>query len=521
MMISGGEMDQKTDHAEIEVDGLRRRTLMLQGVENYKEKRYPEALSAYEEAIQLDSNNSGAYVGKGDCLRQLGNYRLAILAYEQAISIDPSNSSAYVGSGYTLLELGEYSRASLAYVQAIRLNPKNASAYNVAGQTLYSQRRFREALQAFDDAIRLAQEDNNIAGFHNNRGKALLELERYQEALDAFVLALQFKPGNTKYQENILSIPKYERFNKANEYCDKADELSPQQRIEEALQFIAKGFQVDPDHIRAAIGKGFSLLNCCRYEAALGKFDQLLQLYPKHLQALLGKGKALYSLKHYNEALIAFNQALLLDSRSESANVGKGHTYLALNRTIDALKCFGDGILLQTKDVSCYVTVGYLLWEFQFFEAVISTYEMAFQRIPDLASRYLTNDALSTLMVFWPYLAACMEILREDAASVALYLSVRDTLTICGLQEAAAEAQQKAVTRALATIGKPDNDQLWSLICYETSNQPANVQFELLQRYVLNASVVPQQRDTFERISSLYPKLFENSDIPTSRKKSE
>src|SRR4051794_12359795 len=56
----------------------------------YYEKRYAEALSMYEQAIQFDPNFVSAYIGKGNALSGLNRYTEALSMYEQAIQLDPN-----------------------------------------------------------------------------------------------------------------------------------------------------------------------------------------------------------------------------------------------------------------------------------------------------------------------------------------------------------------------------------------------------------------------------------------------
>ncbi len=48
----------------------------------YQEKRYAEALSVYEQAIQLDPNYITAYIGKGNAFSALKRYAEALSVYE-------------------------------------------------------------------------------------------------------------------------------------------------------------------------------------------------------------------------------------------------------------------------------------------------------------------------------------------------------------------------------------------------------------------------------------------------------
>ncbi len=90
-----------------------------QGDEDFKQQNYQTALVAYEEALRLTSmntgtSNSGASVpwrfkrspeisdvkvhatfGKAEALRMLKRYDEAVTVYEQAIQIDSKNDFAY------------------------------------------------------------------------------------------------------------------------------------------------------------------------------------------------------------------------------------------------------------------------------------------------------------------------------------------------------------------------------------------------------------------------------------------
>ena len=48
-------------------------------------KQTNEALLAFEKAIELDANNSDAYLGKGDALTYSKKFKDAIAAYDMAI----------------------------------------------------------------------------------------------------------------------------------------------------------------------------------------------------------------------------------------------------------------------------------------------------------------------------------------------------------------------------------------------------------------------------------------------------
>ena len=239
-------------------------------------------------------------------------------------------------------------------------------------------------------------------------------------------------------------------------------------------------------------------------------FDKALLFDAKQVQTLIGKGKVLHEMEHYDEALIAFNLALLLDNRLAPAYVGKGHTYLQQNRSMDALKCYGEAIDLHTDDISCYINVGDILLDLQFYDEVIHMYEKAFHLIPGLRS----TDPEQQNMLFrslWQgqYLTAVRELVRHESAHIAIYLSMEETLTVLGFHNEATEALERALMLGL-TKDSGDASQIKSLILHpQIKHHPAHIHFELLQRYITCGLSRPQRRVAVERISSLYPELFE------------
>ncbi|MEO1404045.1 MAG: tetratricopeptide repeat protein, partial [Cyanobacteria bacterium J06635_1] len=58
-------------------------------------KRYDEAISAYEKAIELDPDDATAHYNLGNTYKALKRYDEAISAYEKAIELDPDDATAH------------------------------------------------------------------------------------------------------------------------------------------------------------------------------------------------------------------------------------------------------------------------------------------------------------------------------------------------------------------------------------------------------------------------------------------
>lgn len=66
-----------------------------------------DAIKCYDEAINLDSNYTKAWSGKGTALAMQGKYDEAIEYLDEAINLDPNSAPVYKFKGTVLLYSGE------------------------------------------------------------------------------------------------------------------------------------------------------------------------------------------------------------------------------------------------------------------------------------------------------------------------------------------------------------------------------------------------------------------------------
>jgi|GEM_PF-6345350 len=85
------------------------------GDELYNQRKYYDAIKAYEEAIKLNPNYANAWNNMGNALNDQGKYEDAIKAYEEAIRLKPNFSEAWYNKGYALYNLGKYDDAIKAF----------------------------------------------------------------------------------------------------------------------------------------------------------------------------------------------------------------------------------------------------------------------------------------------------------------------------------------------------------------------------------------------------------------------
>jgi tetratricopeptide (TPR) repeat protein len=80
----------------------------------YAQKRYEEALAAYERALALEPWESAYWNSKGNALWDLKRYEEALTAYERANALDPKDAFAWTNKINLLKQLGRTADAQEA-----------------------------------------------------------------------------------------------------------------------------------------------------------------------------------------------------------------------------------------------------------------------------------------------------------------------------------------------------------------------------------------------------------------------
>lgn len=84
---------------------------------------------------QLNRSDLAYLLGfRGIDYNQLGQPKLAIQDYDQAIQLQPDDSESFYNRGNAYVRLGRYQRAIRDYDQATKLEPLNSRAFYARGQ---------------------------------------------------------------------------------------------------------------------------------------------------------------------------------------------------------------------------------------------------------------------------------------------------------------------------------------------------------------------------------------------------
>jgi predicted O-linked N-acetylglucosamine transferase (SPINDLY family) len=233
---------------------------------NSREKgRLDEAITFYQEALQLNPNFVEAYNNLGSALQENGRFEEAITYYKKALQLNPNVPVAYYNLGSALHKNGHLDEAITYYQKALQLNPNNPIAYNNLGSAFQENGRLDEAITYYRKALQL---NPNYANAYNNLGSALQEKKLFDEAISCYQKSLRLNPNSDKAYNNLGTAFK----NKG--------------QLDEAITCYQKALQLNPNSTNAHYNLGTVLKEQAKFSEAVAAYDRVLESDPNHLLAL-------------------------------------------------------------------------------------------------------------------------------------------------------------------------------------------------------------------------------------------
>ncbi len=130
----------------------------FKGCALYNLDYYEEAIKDFEKAIEIDEKFVLAWQNKGDCLQKLGRDEEAIAAYDKVTSLD-DDYSVWLSKSVSLCNLNRYSEAVKASETAIAIEPEDYEAWYVKASCSAAMQDSEQALESLQKALSLNLEE--------------------------------------------------------------------------------------------------------------------------------------------------------------------------------------------------------------------------------------------------------------------------------------------------------------------------------------------------------------------------
>ncbi len=197
---------------------------LVQGNHHFQSGDYAQAITAYDNCIELASDIGEPYFLRGNAKSEAKLYRDAIEDYGQAMAhkdqpflslvLDINEFlrsrflvMVYFNCGNALAALDDYEEALLYYGKAIEVSLGEPVAFGREqalfnrGNTYMDLGKFREAIGDYDKAIALGEERVIF-----NKGNALVALGRFNEAVECYRQAEQEQRDRSSAVQNLSAL---------------------------------------------------------------------------------------------------------------------------------------------------------------------------------------------------------------------------------------------------------------------------------------------------------------------------
>ncbi len=298
---------------------------------------FTEALASYDRAIALKPDFYKCWYYRGGIFGEIGQYEDAIACFDKAIEIKFDYPEAWSSRGAALLKLGYQTEAVASFDQALMLQPEDQGHWYYRGIALAQGERRNDAIASYDRAIEI-QPDFYEAWY--NRGIELSNLERYQDAVASLEQATVIQPdfydawyalGSAleKLGEKEQAIVSY---NQAAElkpdayevWIDRGVVLASMGNWDEAISSWEQALKIQPDFYLAWFNRAVALENLELREDAIASYDKAVEINPSFYLAWYNRAGALFYIGKFEEAIASYDRALEIKIDYWEAWIGRG-----------------------------------------------------------------------------------------------------------------------------------------------------------------------------------------------------
>lgn len=182
---------------------LQARAAYERGASALDQQQIALALTAFQEAAQLDPTVAVYADAMGAVLLQMQQVDGALAWLDRAVELDPTYGDAQLHRATALFMAGRLDDAVAGYRRALSLPTLTVPhvAHQNLGYALYALKRYREAEQSLRFALSLEAQEPQMAATYVNLGLVLVAAGRKDEAKAAFRRARELAPNSASARD--------------------------------------------------------------------------------------------------------------------------------------------------------------------------------------------------------------------------------------------------------------------------------------------------------------------------------
>lgn len=306
-------------------------TLTDRGLELAQGGRVSEAADLWQRALAVAPDYFPALFNLAYMHYSAGELEAARPLLERAAAASPSDFNAHYLLGAVNQKLGRIDEALVAWKRALAAQPGHYQLMQVMAVEYGKGRYHREAADVAMRALRLRPD---VEDLHYMAIHACREAGDLAAGLKIALDASHRYPGSARASfEYAWHLQKDGRFDEALPYLRKAIQLDPdyeephffygdwlvkQARFDEALEPLAKAVALRADYMPARIAMGRALMGARKWQEAIDALEAAVQVEPRHPQPHLLLSQVYFRLRDRARAREAKDLSLRLRRQNPS-----------------------------------------------------------------------------------------------------------------------------------------------------------------------------------------------------------
>ena len=281
-----------------------------------------DAIASASKSTQLDSKQADAFIILGDSYSFQERYKEAVPAYTSYIALQPDKPFGYEGLGRAQYNLQDYKGAAANFEKYLKFKPSDMEIKKLLALAKASGAggSLADKIAALTEAINADPKDP-VA--YTNRGVAYFESQDFDKAIADFKKALELKPGELQYLNNLASA--------AGKKADKTKADADYRVAADAYnQLLTKA----PSNAEALGAVAYIQLQLKQWDAAIAGYTKYLATNPtdqKEVQAAL-TNRAYSALQKtppdFTAAVADYTKLIALSPTDAKAYELRARTYL-------------------------------------------------------------------------------------------------------------------------------------------------------------------------------------------------
>lgn len=306
-----------------------------------RNKDWKNEYSLFMSGVHVNDRNAKLFNNVGHALENEGRFTEALSYFQQAVNIQPDDIGAHINVGRTYNNLKMYAEAEKAYLKAkslfprikpgesyqARIAPNHLNVFiNLANLIARNQTRLEEADYLYRQAISMRAD---YVQAYINRGDILMKLNRTAQAQEVYEKALLYDSDNADIYYNLgVVFLEQGKAAQANVYFNKALELYPEHEQallnsaillqemggQEARQIsrerLHKVLQKKGDNEKVFFNLGMLAMDESDFDAAEQYFKRAIHIKPNFRSALFNLALLLADANRPLDAVPFLNQLI-------------------------------------------------------------------------------------------------------------------------------------------------------------------------------------------------------------------